>query len=58
MGQIKQMNLFIGQMKLLLKTVVFSSTKYRMEGLSKQRDWEDNSHLAMFKEECASNYAM
>lgn len=27
-----------------------------LEGPSKQRVWEDNSHLAMFKEECASNY--
>lgn len=55
-GQMKQMYLFMGQMKLLLKTVVFSSTKDRLEGSSKQRDWEDHSHLSMFNEECASNY--
>lgn len=52
----KHINLFVDQMKFLLKTVVFSSTKYRLEGPSKQRVWEDNSHLAMFKEGHASNY--
>lgn len=56
-GQIKQVKFFIGQIKLLLKTVVFKSTKYRLEGPSKQRVWEDNSLLTMFEEECASNYS-
>lgn len=53
----KTSEIFYWSNKLLLKTVVFKSTKYRLEGPSKQRVWEDNSLLAMFEEECASNYS-
>lgn len=58
------MSLFICQIKLVLATVAFSSTKYRLEGndegFQSKETWKIIHiwpHLATFKEDYAPCYA-